>query len=217
MLPTILIITGWAYDAQCVRELTEDFEAFCEVEVLTAAQVLKERQLPAADYIVGWSMGGILAMELMPEECQGLALISSTARFCATDGYNCGVPEKILKRMIMQLKQDPDTVLAEFYKNSSHPHPARTGMTVQESTEDLVAGLEYLLHTDLREMVPSINTRTLLLHGRQDLIIPPPASEWLNDNLPNSSLEMFSSQGHTLLLDHFDSIIDSLVEFLSEE
>ena len=83
MLPTILIITGWAYDEQCVRNLTEDFEAFCNVEVLTAAQVLKERQLPAADYIVGWSMGGMLAMELMPTDCEGLALISSTAIFTA--------------------------------------------------------------------------------------------------------------------------------------
>ena len=103
MLPTILIITGWAYDAQCVKELTEDFEAFCNVEVLTAAQVLKERRLPAADYIVGWSMGGLLAIELMPAECEGLALISSTARFCATDGYDCGVPEKVLKGIFIFL------------------------------------------------------------------------------------------------------------------
>jgi len=216
MLPTILIITGWAYDEQCVRNLTEDFEAFCNVEVLTAAQVLKERQLPAADYIVGWSMGGMLAMELMPTDCEGLALISSTARFCATDGYDCGVPEKVLKAMIMQLKRDPDAVLAEFYKNASHPHPAHTCASVGTAVDELVAGLEYLLHTDLREKVPTIGTQTLIMHGGQDLIIPPTASEWLDQNLSNSSLETFDSEGHTLLLDNFDDVIESLINFLSE-
>ncbi|MCF7849961.1 MAG: alpha/beta hydrolase [Kiritimatiellales bacterium] len=216
MLPTILIITGWAYHEQCVRNLTEDFEAFCNVEVLTAAQVLRERQLPAADYIVGWSMGGMLAMELMPEDCEGLALISSTARFCATDGYDCGVPEKTLKAMIMQLKRDPDAVLAEFYKNAAHPHPFHTCTSVKYSVDELVAGLEYLLHTDLREKVPTIGTQTLIMHGGQDQIVPPSASEWLNSTLPNSSLETFATEGHTLLLDNFDDVIDSLINFLSE-
>jgi len=217
MLPTILIITGWAYDEQCIKELTEDFEAFCNVEVLTALQVLKERKLPPVDYIIGWSMGGLLAMDLMPKDCKGLALISSTARFCTTNGYDCAVPEKILKAMIMQLKRDPDTVLTEFYKNASYPHsPTTSCATAGHLIDDLVAGLEYLLHTDLREKTPTIQTRTLLLHGGKDRIIPLSAAEWLNRHLPNSALKTFPDEGHTLLIDNFDGVIDTLINFLSE-
>lgn len=185
-----------------------------EVRLMTGSQVLEEQRIPDADYIVTGSMGGVLAMELLPESCQKLVLISSTAKFCASEAYACGTPEKILKRMILMLKRNPEAVLAEFYKNVHYPHP-HTCASVREPLDALVAGLEYLLASDIRAKVPSIRIPTLLLHGAQDRIIPAGAAEWLHENLPNTTLEIYADGGHALPAHHFTKVMDRVSAFLT--
>lgn len=197
--------------------LSGDFD----VHVLTGAQVLNSRTIPDADYIVTGSMGGLLTMEHLPDSCKKLALISSTARFCATDGYPCGTPEKVLRRMIMQLKRSPETVLDEFFKNVHLPfRESRQAISMRQNSPfdlgDLVAGLEYLLHSDVRETVSEITIPVFLLHGAEDRIIPPTASEWLHTRLPNSRLKIIENDGHALPAHHVETVIQSIHAFLQD-
>ncbi len=186
-----------------------------DVRLMTGSDVLEARHLPEADYIVTGSMGGLLAMELLPPRCQKLVLISSTAKFCADEGYPCGTPERILKRMILQLQRHPEAVLADFYRNVHHPY-AHTCASVGEPLETLVAGLDYLLASDVRARVPSIGIPVLLLHGALDRIIPPAAAEWLHAHLPNSELKLFEDDGHALPAHHFEDVIQETLQFLQK-
>ncbi len=212
MKPKLCIISGWAHGLDAIRPMGDALADRFNVQLLTGAQVLKEQHIPDADYIVTGSMGGLLAMELLPENCKKLVLISSTARFCATDAYPCGTHEKILKRMILQLKRNPEAVLQEFYKNVHYPHPAlKTDPDC--SLEELVAGLEYLLAADVRKKVLPIEIPVLILHGSQDRIIPPAAAEWLHAHLPTSRLHLFEHHGHALPSHNFDKILDAIAQF----
>jgi pimeloyl-[acyl-carrier protein] methyl ester esterase len=184
-----------------------------DVSITTSAQVLKERSVPAVDYIVTGSMGGLLAIELLPTRCKKLVLISSTAKFCAGEGYPCGTHEKVLRRMILQLKRNPAAVLEEFYKNVHFPHPAlKTDPGCPR--EELVAGLEYLLESDVREKVTGIKIPVLLLHGSEDRIIPPAAAEWLQTRLSASRLKIFDDDGHALAAHHFNETMREISVFL---
>lgn len=213
MKPSVLIISGWAHGLDAVKPMGDALADRFEVQLLTGTQVLNDQRIPDADYIVTGSMGGLLALELLPKGCKKLVLISSTARFCASEGYPCGTHEKILKRMIMQLKRNPEAVLAEFYRNVHHPHP--TLKTEPGAThEDLVAGLEYLLNSDVRTKVPDIEVPVLLLHGAEDRIIPPDAAEWLHGQLPQSELKIFENDGHALPAHHFTEVMDEISRFL---
>lgn len=213
MKPSALIISGWAHGIEAIRPLGDALADRFDIQLMTGARVLKEQCIPDADYIVTGSMGGLLAMELLPERCKKLVLISSTAKFCSSKDFPCGTHEKILKRMILQLKRDPIPVLAEFYKNVHDPY--RALRTIPSCTpNELVAGLEYLLASDVRKEVPTLKVPVLLLHGAEDRIIPPSAAEWLQEHLPNSQLKIFEIGGHALPAHHFDEVMDEISRFL---
>jgi pimeloyl-ACP methyl ester carboxylesterase len=213
MKPTLLAISGWAHGLDAIKPMGDALADRFDVRLLTGAQVLRERVVPSADYIVTGSMGGLLAMELLPENCKKLVLISSTARFCAVDGYECGTPERVLKRMILQLKRNPEAVLDAFFKNVHFPHPApKTNPGCPH--DELVKGLEYLLASDVREKVPTLGIPVLLLHGAEDRIIPASASEWLHTHLPDSRLMVFKNSGHALPAHQFDKTMEEIGRFI---
>ncbi|HSR88209.1 MAG TPA: alpha/beta hydrolase, partial [Pontiella sp.] len=154
-----------------------------------------------------------------PDACQKLVLISSTAKFCAGKGYPCGTPEKILQRMIVQLKRDPEAVLDQFFRNVHFPfRESRQAIKNRKDApyelDDLVKGLEYLLDSDIREKIPGIDIPVLLLHGADDRIIPSSAAEWLHAQLPQSELRIIENDGHALPAHHFETVIKSTKAFL---
>lgn len=214
MKPTLILITGWAYEAAALQPLADGLAEDFSVQILTSAQVLANNCIPKADRVVGWSMGGMLAMELLPITCRRLVLLSSTARFCTIDGYDCGVPQKVLRHMIAQLKRDPAAVIKEFYTNSNTPEPALAAAGVQTPVNQLIEGLEYLLVADLRRKIPQIKIPVLLLHGGNDRIIPPEASVWLAQHLPNAASIPLPGEGHHLPA---LAIVPHIRHFLTQE
>ena len=216
---SVLIISGWAHGLEAIKPMGDALADRFNVELLTGAQVLRDRKIPDTDYIVTGSMGGLLAMELLPDTCKKLVLISSTAKFCATDGYPCGTHEKILRRMILQLKRAPETVLDEFFKNVHFPaRESRFAKNLRKEADlnldELVSGLEYLIHSDVRNGAPTLNRPVLLLHGTEDRIIPSAAAEWLHEHLPDSQLKLFENAGHALPAHQFETVIRSIKTFL---
>ncbi|MEN7973695.1 MAG: alpha/beta hydrolase [Verrucomicrobiota bacterium] len=213
MKPTLLLITGWAHGKEAVQPMADALAADYDIRILTGAQVLNDQSIPSADHIVTGSMGGLLAMELLPESCRKLVLISSTAKFCADEDYTCGTPERVLSRMIRQLKRNPEAVLEEFYKNVHYPHqPLPTNPSCTQ--DNLVSGLEYLRDSDVRAKVPNIEIPALLLHGADDRIIPCSAAEWLHSHLPDSRLRIIENDGHALPAHHFGAVMDEIRRFL---
>ncbi len=190
-----------------------------DVQLMAGAQVLKSRFIPAADHIITGSMGGLLAMELLPKNCGKLVLISSTAKFCAADDYPCGTHEKILRRMILQLKRNPNAVLEDFFRNVHFPQresrqAAAARQAAVPALDELVAGLEYLMASDVRDKVPTIGIPVLLLHGSEDRIIPAAAGEWLHAKLPESRLKVFKNGGHALPAHRFTAVMTAVQAFL---
>lgn len=219
MNPPLLFITGWAHGREAVQPMADALADGIEPTILTGAEVLATREIPDCEYLVTGSMGGLLAMELLPKTCKKLALISSTAKFCAGDGYPHGTQEKVLRRMNVQLQRNPEAVLDEFFKNVHYPRrESRQAMTMRHNAEwdldDLVAGLTYLLESDVRKQVPNINIPVLLLHGNADRIIPATASQWLNAHLPISELKMIENGGHALPAHQFATIMTEIRSFL---
>ncbi len=212
--PSLLIFSGWAHGIDAIQPMENMLIEQFDVQLLTGAQVLASRHLPETDYIVTGSMGGLLALELLPKSCKKLVLISSTAKFCTGGGYDCGTPERILKRMILQLKRNPNAVLQDFFRNVHYPNKYHTSGSVIEPLDSLVSGLEYLLRSDVREKVPSIGIPVLLMHGTADRIIPPSAAEWLHAHLPNSRLKLFENDGHALPAHRLDEVVDEILYFL---
>ncbi len=216
MKPSVLIISGWAHGVSAIAPMGERLSGRFDVQLLDGATALALETLPEADFIVGVSMGGLLAMERLPPVCRQLVLISGTARFCSAPDYLCGTDDRVLQRMIARLQRDPQSVLDAFFANV---HAPQTWRRQRESNPPnvaaLTAGLEYLRTTDLREKSTQLHLPVLLLHGEADRIIPIKAAAWLNDRLPQSQLLRLDSAGHALPVHQFGQVMQAAERFLT--
>ena len=164
--------------------------------------------------LVGWSLGGMLALQLAhayPERVAGLALISTTPCFvsradwphgCDEDTLQsfreaaaCHIPKQLGRFFALMLQGDAlprsrFNALAREAVDRQHP-PSALG---------LEAGLDLLADLDLRPIVPGIVQPAWVAHGDHDAIIPPAAGRELADRLPQAAWHGFTEAGHAPFL-----------------
>lgn len=170
--------------------------------------------------LIGWSIGALIALEIAaewPERVCGVVLINGTARFTATEGDSAGTPIEQLQKLLAAIAS-PDQcerALTRFIIQSALPHRMdrstlknRVVMANALGTEGLVDGLHYLRDTDVRALVDRITQPVLLLHGSEDVVIPPGAAHWLANHLPQAKLHIEQGMGHDWPLRDPERIVD---------
>jgi Predicted hydrolases or acyltransferases (alpha/beta hydrolase superfamily) len=79
------------------------------------------------------------------------------------------------------------------------------------------AALKALADSDLRSILPNISVPVLLVHGTDDRICPPGASEYMSSIIPEARLELIANRGHAPFLsspERFNSLLTGFVESL---
>ncbi len=205
------------------QEQGEDWQkSAISAYALAISRRLDESGGPAC--IVGWSTGGIAAIEAAannPEKVAGLVLLSATARFCSSKTYTSGVDPAVLRAMIRKLKKSPEALIADFLTLAVLPMtvPAdelarRVQDAMKEGIDSLVYGLEYLEQADLRGELAAISAPCLIIHGRQDRIAPWQASRFLASNLPVSNAWFSPTAGHALIEQRPKEVVHRIAQFV---
>ncbi len=242
----VLLISGWAHGVEAMHPLaavmrdSHPVSSFSLAELLMQGQEEDSRKDAIPAYaraisrhldepgepacIVGWSTGGIVAIEAAannPGKVAGLVLLSTTARFSSAKEYTSGADPSVLRAMIRKLKRSPEALLADFFSQAVLPMtiPAddltcRTQNALNQGTDSLINGLEYLAQVDLRNALPAISVPCLIIHGSQDKIVPWQAAQFLASNLPLSNVEFSPSAGHLLIEQCPTDLIQRIVKFL---
>ena len=173
--------------------------------------------LPPDAHLVGWSLGGELALSLAlttPERLASLTLISSTPCFMNRDSWRIGQPESLLDDFDARLAADPAALLKRFGMLIRHGDAdaarnrslaaALPGMHDTDPTR-LAAGLRLLRDIDLRPRVQPLDLPCQIIHGTQDAVVPFAAAEWLQRAL-GADLTAIDDASHTLPLTHAERI-----------
>ena len=214
-MKSLLIISGWAHGKKSIEPIGELFNPFFNVFLLSGADALKSEALPKSDYIIGISMGGILALDKFTSQCKKIVLISSSACFCKKDNYFFGTAEKIIQRMIKQIDISQEKVIDEFFTNAHLPQKLKKSKQQKTISYDgLHEGLHYMLNVDLREKISNINLPILILHGSDDKIIPFEAAEWMHKKMSKSQLKCYNGYGHMISVHAYDMVIKEAKTFL---
>lgn len=210
MKPKCLWIHGWGMSPKVWEGLPErlggrehyfaDFSGCRRVEDFRQATARPLIRMPGPWTLVGWSMGGMLALETAVSDealrhgayVEKLVLFSSTLRFAGRDRRKAW-PEKILTRMKQNMNSRPHEVLAEFRRRMFSETDLRSKERVNRicalvpdcPPEGLAAGFDYLAETNLHHVWQKILSRAsgasgskpavLWIHGKMDRICPPGA------------------------------------------
>jgi malonyl-CoA O-methyltransferase len=231
----MIMVGGWGHPASDLEPLAARLSEHFDVSVHAVHElapaysekldnILEQRQGPS--YLLGWSMGGMVALETAaraPEKVAGLILVGSTAKFCSDEDYPQGIPAKNLRAMTAALRKHPGPVLSQFLAEVHAPDqldPEILSVSVSRATalgiDHLVGDLAYLQSADLRKTARDLRIPTLVLHGREDRIVPYQSGQWLLDNIPHAHGTIFKGVSHNLPLVHAALVEDEIMGFAQE-
>jgi pimeloyl-[acyl-carrier protein] methyl ester esterase len=175
-------------------------------------------QMPASPCIlIGWSLGGLLALDMVlqsPERIAGLVLVSSTPCFRQRPDWLHGCDSETFSAFeqgIHAPDKERNRVMSRFFSlilhgdelpRSAFNQLARQAVDRQHpaSFPGLAQGLELLNSMDLRGQLDGITMPTLILHGEQDAIVPVAAGRELAGCIPHAVSHILPGCGHAPFL-----------------
>lgn len=167
-------------------------------------------------HVIGNSFGGSLALATaarFPERFDKLCLMGTPCdKFEMTDGLAAGwhyTPSKENMRAVMShFPYDPniitDELVSQRYKTSLIPG-AQEGLQKllvkpNDNGKTILSGMP-------ERVVSEIQHQTLVLHGREDFVIPVGMGLKLATSMPNADIHIFGKCGHWVQAERFDDFI----------
>jgi pimeloyl-[acyl-carrier protein] methyl ester esterase len=196
-----------------------DFDS--QVEAVLAA-------LPPRCVLLGWSLGGKIAMRVArrdPARLAALVLVSSTPRFAQGSDWLHGMNAGELEAFCSLVDQDWRQTLSDFVwlqlRGSRNAAAAQQRVEAALAThgaphpQALAADLNILGGLDLRHEVATISPPALLIAGQNDRVTPPGATRWLADSLRDSQYAEIPRAGHASFISHTEEFVALLRPFLA--
>lgn len=232
--PAVVLLHGWSMSstvfAEVIEELSADFRLLAPdlrghgASDPGAGFALADFAADLAEWIqaldlrevalVGWSLGGQVALELVPairERLRRLILVGTTPRFTAAAGWTAGLPELRVRAMARDLRRDYLKTMGDFFalQFTGEEIPRERYRRIVDfavrggrlpEPETALAALETLRSADQRGALGEIDLPVLVQHGELDRITLPAAARYLAGHLPAAELEMRPGIGHAPFL-----------------
>ncbi|MEO7158620.1 MAG: pimeloyl-ACP methyl ester esterase BioH [Vicinamibacterales bacterium] len=178
--------------------------------------------------VVGWSLGGAVAMHWAKVEADRigrLVLISTSPRFVAGDDWPHAMTAETLGRFGDELRVSYRHTMTRFLSlQLQGSDDGRAALAVlrrrffergEPAPAALADALAPLAALDLRAAVPAIAQPTLVIAGDRDTLVPLGAAQWLAATLPNARLATIAGAAHVPFLSHRSAFERALTGFLA--
>lgn len=173
-------------------------------------------QIDAPADILGWSLGGLVALYLAarhPGKVRSLCLTASFARLTADEDYPEGLAAPALGKMVGAFRSDYAKHIKQFLQlqllhtpdaaeiiGRILPDLARCG-----TPSALQEALDAAERADARHLLDKIDVSVLLVFGGKDAITPPRMGEYLHRRLKGSRLVVMEKAAHAPFLSHAEA------------
>jgi pimeloyl-[acyl-carrier protein] methyl ester esterase len=238
----VVLLHGWGMNAAVWKDLAAELSPQyrvracdlpgygasprCAPYTLDAVAEAVARAAPPRCHVVGWSLGGLIALSwarAVPEQTARLALIAATPSFARRAGWHHALDSAVLGGFARALAADRAGALRRFVSLQVRGDDSARAVARQlraavaaRAVPDMAAlagGLDILLETDLRESLADIRQRALVLQGDRDSLVPPAAAAHLSRRLPGARLVMVDGAAHAPFLSQPQRVAAALREF----
>ena len=242
--PDLVLLHGWAMHSGVFAELLPTLTAHHRVHCidlpghgrsgfdpamgnLQALADLLQPYVPRHSLVLGWSLGGLLALKLAQQmPLQGLILSNTTPCFVANDSWSPGMAQAIFAQFFSRLQQNLRSTVQDFLAlqvrgDSDAVHTLATLQAALLATpgdaQALQLGLQILRDADERAHLASVTAPTLVVVGEYDRITHPKAGDYLATHLPQARCHWIKRAGHAPFISHRSEFIATVNAFLVEQ
>jgi len=198
-------------------------------EDLDSLASLVADSLPAACTLVGWSLGGLVALRLAAmrtPQVRRLVLVATTPRFVAGPDWSHGLASEVVEEFALELARDHRAVLDRFLALQARGDERQRALIRElrllvhqreaPRPAALAAGLDVLREADLRVETRHVRAPTLVIGGAYDRLTPPAAGRYLAEHVPSARHVLMPRASHAPFLSHPDGFLHALGAFLGE-
>lgn len=176
--------------------------------------------------LVGWSLGGLLALDMAriaPERVESLVLLASNPCFVKQDNWP-GVKVEVLDNFAKQLQVDPQQTLMRFMALQVNGLPDAK-MRLQQIKQAVLSrpaadlasleqGLNTLKYEDLRETLAHLACPISAILSGRDTLVPIALLDALGHLRSDMMIKVLPDAGHMPFMTHPETLLASVYECL---
>lgn len=214
----ISLLPGWGLGLAPLQPLADSLSRQHQVQLLplpectTAEQALDEldAQVAADSWLIGWSLGGMLATALAHRRgnsCPGLVTLASNACFVTRDDWPHAMPEREFNNFSRRVVRDWAGTLKGFQLLCLHGSqmqtvPAEMLAGVPTDAEARVASLSWLAQLDNRAAIAELQCRQLHVLADADALVPASVAQDLQQLNHQAQVRSWPGSHAFVLTDH---------------
>jgi len=168
--------------------------------------------------LVGISVGGMIAMDFAaswPGRVHSMVLCDTAPVIGTTDLWN----DRINKLREHGMESMAEAILARWFaptfkETSPAGYQGYYNMLTRMPMEGYTGTCEAIRDADLTEAVKTIEVRTLILCGREDVSTPPELVRGLVELMPDAEFQEIPGAGHSTCIEQPDLVADRIERFL---
>lgn len=182
--------------------------------------------MPAQCHLVGWSLGGLVAIRLaqrFPQQVLSLVMVACSPCFVARDGWPAAMRADILQKFAELYEEDNEGTLIRFLALNAKGSDTQQQDVAKlrdilyfcglPAPRALREGLVILRDTDLRDAVKELEQPALMLFGEHDHIVPAAALEAVRDLAPQVEVALMQGVSHVPQVSAPDTFARALQDF----
>jgi malonyl-CoA O-methyltransferase len=237
----IVLLHGWGSASQAWQPLIPALQNIANVIALDlpgfgASQVIPEfsldavvnliaAQLPARCVLVGWSLGGMLAVQLAvryPQQVSRLVTLAANAKFVASRDYETAMPLAVNRQFTKSFAVDPQATLKLFSGLLAQGDANERALLKQvralaepdKINPNWLQALELLSQLDNREAFAQLAQPGLHLLAEQDVLVPVAAAQALAQLNPQQSVQVIAGAAHALHWSQPELVVQAVQDFI---
>ncbi len=209
----IACLSGWGQPADALASIIPPSATsithidYARHESANAALLHIAEKAKGCDMVVGWSLGGQLALRAIASGIfhpSRLVLIAAPFQFVKNAALPLGMPRDLFEKFRDNYDKTPLATLKKAWelisKDDSNAQTVRNHLLATDKEELLTKNwgnwLQILENFTCKDLYTAESPPTLLIHGDRDLVVYPEQSEKMLTILPRARLETFPGCGH---------------------